>query len=186
MFSKIINHEELSKILSDSCKENNIEANISNYLINKYQKAYLVLKTDKYYNSLSFKNDEKTPPSTDCLILVKCNKQNCYDLYLIELKNINKPKRFEVENIKDKFKTVIDDFMESRFKDIFNNEKYCKFNCYFITNPYGFKGTQEEYDKKIKTKGLKLDSFNSMKPLVFNKKVTMIKSILPNPIIESC
>ena len=136
------------------------------------------------FNSLSFK-DAKTPPAADCLILVKCEK-DCYNLYLVELKNINSPKRFKISNIKDKFKTVIEDFMKNRFGDIFLNEEYCSFKCYFATNPYNFQRTQSEFEKKIKLRGLKLESLLSMKPLRFKNKTAIINPVLPNPLIEDC
>lgn len=46
--------------------------------------------------------------------------------------------------------------------------------------------TQEDYDKLIKTKSLKLDYFNSIKPFKFKDKITFIKSKLPNPIVGDC
>jgi len=127
------------------------------------------------------------PPSIDCIVLVKCDNDNCYNLFLVELKDINSSDGFNKKNIVSKFKTTIDAFLLNKFRDIFLEEKYCNFNCYFVTNPYHCGGmTQEEYDRKIHNEGLKLDYFNSIKPFEFQGKVSFIQPILPNPMVSEC
>jgi len=54
-----------------------------------HEDKFIVLKIDSYYNSLGL---PKPPPSVDCLIIVKCDTNICYDFYLVELKNIGSPK----------------------------------------------------------------------------------------------
>ena len=184
MFSKIYNNEELFSIMSNFCNENNIEICLSEGLQDHADDQLIILKADEYYSS---KNMHNPPPAVDCIILVKCNKTPCYDLYLIELKDIKSPQNFNKENIVQKFKTIINDFLGKKFSYIFSNEKYCNFNCYFVSNPYGCNSlSQDQYDKKIRTESLKLDYFNSIKPFRFKDKVSLIQAKLPNPMISEC
>ena len=180
MFEKIYSNQELFQIITSYCEENGLEVCLSPTLDDE---NILILKADEFYSS---KNIHNPPPAVDCIILVKCQKE-CYDIYLVELKNIKSPKGFDKENIVLKFKNVITDFLENRFKDIFLNENYCNFNCYFITNLYRCENmSQEEFDKKIKSQNLKLDYFNSIKPFKFKNKIAFIKPIIPNPTIKEC
>lgn len=184
MFSKIQNDPALFSIISSYCDENNIEICLSEKLDENSDDKLLILKIDDFYSS---KNMPKPPPSVDCLILVKCDSSKCYDIYLVELKNIKSQGGFDRDNIVAKFKTTIDKFLNDEFKDIFLAEKYCNFNCYFVTNPYGCKNiSQEEYDRKIHDEGLKLDFFNSIKPFKFKDKYSLIQPKLPNPMIDEC
>jgi len=184
MFRKIHENIELSSIISQCCSENNIEVCLSEGLENCSDDRLLILKPDNYYSS---RNMQNPPPAIDCIILVKCSSNESYNIYLIELKDIKSPQGFNKANIVAKFRTVINDFLSDKFKDIFLKESYCDFNCYFISNPYGFKDmTQTEYDKKIHDEGLKLDYFNSIKPFKFNGKVSLIQSRLPSPMVSEC
>jgi hypothetical protein len=184
MFKKIEQNIKLHSILTSYCAENGVEVSLSPELDDNSDEKLLILKADDYYSSQIMHNP---PPAIDCIILVKCDSCDGYDIYLVELKDIKSPSGFNKENIKSKFQTVIDDFLQNRFKDIFINEKYCNFNCYFVTNPYRCKSlTQEEYSKKIRDEGLKLDYFNSIKPFRFQGKISFIQPILPNPMIKEC
>ena len=184
MFNKIYNNPNLASIISSYCDENDIEICLDESLESNSDDKLLILKIDDYYSSKKIHNP---PPAIDCLILVKCDSGECYDIYLVELKNIKSPKAFSKENIVEKFKTTINKFLNDEYTDIFLKENYCDFNCYFVTNPYGCQNiTQEEYDKKIHDEGLKLDFFNSIKPFKFQNKYSLIKPILPNPTINEC
>jgi len=184
MFSKIEQNSELFSIITSYCDENNIEVCLSQGLDENSDEKLLILKADAYYSTKNMKNP---PPSVDCIILVKCDDCDGYDIHLVELRNIKSPSGFNKENIVSKFKTVLEDFLQNRFRDIFLNEKYCHFNCYFVTNPYNCHNmTQEEYDKKIHDEGLKLDYFNSIKPFKFQGKLSLIQPKLPNPMISEC
>jgi len=184
MFREIEQNSELFPIITSYCEENNIEVCLSQSLDENSHDKLLILKADAYYSSQNMNNP---PPAIDCIILVKCDTCDGYDIHLVELRNIKSPKGFNKENIKAKFTTVLDDFLTQRFKDIFLNEKYCNFNCYFVSDPYSYGNmTQKEYDKKIHTQELKLDYFNSIKPFRFQGKVSLIQPKLPNPMISEC
>ncbi|MBW1616889.1 MAG: hypothetical protein JRJ49_10240 [Deltaproteobacteria bacterium] len=185
MIDKIINNSELFYYIRDYCEETDVSAEIDEKIS---EEDYIVLKIDKYYASL---NLEKTPPSPDCLIIVKCKENNLYDLYLVELKNIKSPKYFEVKNIEDKFKTAVEDFMSVKFADIFLNKSYKinKFRIYFVTDAYRIKKsnpeiTEEDYRKQIKNTKLKL--FEKLTPIGFRGKNTFIDPRLPNHKIKYC
>ena len=184
MFRKIQTNPKLMAIISSYCDENGIEACLSKELDENSDDKLIILKPDEYYST---KNMPIPPPAVDCIILVKCDLEECYDIHLIELKNIKSKDGFDKNNIVQKFKTVIEEFLNSEFGDIFLKEKYCNFNCYFVANPYSCKNmSDDEYNKKIHNEGLKLDYFNSIKPFRFQDKYSLIQPKLPNPMISEC
>jgi len=200
MFSEIIKNNILNTLLVERCEENSIEAEICSNLT--YKDDYLVIKVDNYYNrGFKVTGFKKTPASVDCLILVKCNEKgkrkkirsNIYDMHLIELKNIKNKQYFKLENIQEKFNTTIEDFLNIKFKDIFNNFQLRSFNCYFISDPHNikrrYKGkniTQNKYNQIIKLEGLKVKSLLLIKPLKYRNKFSTIKPRLPNLEINAC
>lgn len=159
--------------ITDKCEENQICVSIDNSIP---RTNYVVIKVDQHYNSLRLKN---TPPSLDCLIAVKC-RDNDYIIYLVELKNIKSQAGFKVDNIYQKFKTTIDDFMGSRFRNIFHNKKYNvkRLHLYFVTNPYR--------KRRLREGTTKMDSLLSRKPFEFQGKLYVLKHKLPNPMIKNC
>ncbi len=171
MINKIKDTEALKPFITDECEENKIFVNMADDIP---QNNYLVIKVDRYYNSLNLSD---TPPSVDCLVLLKC-ADSSYVLYLVELKNIKRPRRFKIDNIRDKFKTTIDDFMSTRFKDIFHSEKLPikDLRLYFVTNLY----------KTPRKDTTKMDSLLSRLPFEFRGKIKQIEPELPNPLIKNC
>lgn len=98
---------------------------------------------------------------------------------------------FDLNNIIKKFETTIYDFLSNRFSYIF--DKYCinSLYLYFVSDAYRIKKsdpdiTEEEYNKKMKIKGLKIESFLSIKPFGFKGKKAVINPLLPNPMINEC
>lgn len=173
MINVIKKTEQLTPFITDKCEENQICVSMD-YNIPKTN--YVVIKVDQYYNSLRLPN---TPPSLDCLITVRCTDDD-YIIYLVELKNIKSPKGFIVNNIYNKFKTTIEDFMEIKFKNIFHDPEFNikKLHLYFVTDPYG---------KRRFTQGTtKMDSLLSRKPFQFQGKLFMLEHSLPNPMIKNC
>lgn len=177
MINKILHSEELEPFISDTCEENNICVNMDESILKTH---YTIIKVDRYYNSLHL---GKTPPSVDCLIVLKC-RDNDFAIYLVELKNIKSSKNFDIDHIYNKFKSTIENFMAHRFKNIFQNEKRYKIKIlylYFVTCPYG-------EDEKSRRKGgtTKLDSLLARNPFKFQGKLYQIKHKIPNPIINRC
>ncbi|KPA16742.1 hypothetical protein MHK_003023 [Candidatus Magnetomorum sp. HK-1] len=185
MIDKIYNDLELSSLIRELCDENDICVEISDHISDK---DYLVLKIDQYYSSKRMHNP---PPSVDCIIIVKCYKNNCYDIYLVELKNIKSTKGFKINNIIKKFQTTIDDFMAKQFSHIFLNKDYCvnNFKMYFVSDACRIKNkfpniTESQYRKKILN--TKLDMLLTSKPLQFRNKVAPFDPVLPNPMVKPC
>jgi hypothetical protein len=177
MFDAILTTPELFSIRRETCEENNIGIELSDKLLETNN--FIILKIDAYYNSKRMHNP---PRAIDCFIMVKCIKNECYDFYLIELKNV---KKFDCKEIEDKFRTAVD-FIEKEFAKIFNN--YCLNRAYFYfvsdvlrLKKYGF--TEEQYRKKIK--GTKLDYLQNT-IFQFRGKIVYISPELPEPMVKEC
>jgi hypothetical protein len=184
MFDAILNDPDLFSLYRATCEENEVCIEFSEHLP---EDKYIILKIDAYYNSLRMHNP---PPSIDCLIIVQCDTNPCYDFYLVELKNIKSTKGFDINNIKDKFTTVVEDFLKTRFAHIFLNPEYCinEFKLYFVSDACRFKKlshfTDEQYRKKLLL--TKYKQFSLLKPFKFKNKKAFIESLLPNPLIKEC
>jgi hypothetical protein len=173
MIDELKKTKSLTPFITDKCEENQICVTMDNSIP---KTNYVVIKVDDHYNSLRLK---KTPPSVDCLITVKC-RDNGYIIYLVELKNIKSPAGFKIDNVYNKFKTTIEDFMEILFRNIFHNPKYNvkRLHLYFVTDPYG--------KRRLRTGTTKMDSLLSRKPFKFQGKLYMLNHKLPNPMITNC
>lgn len=180
MFDEIRKNEELFAITRLECCENDYKVSIDEML---QDSDNVILKIDAYFSSNNIHNP---PPSVDCLIIVKCSAEDCYNIYLVELKNISRPQGFRRENIVSKFQTTIDIFLKENFGSIFLGKNYCNFKCYFVTNPYNFSGKQSDYDEHINANGLRLDYFSAIEPFEFEGIYAAIEPKLPNPTITPC
>ncbi|HAI67928.1 MAG TPA: hypothetical protein DCM38_00655 [Gammaproteobacteria bacterium] len=184
MFDEILNDSDLLSLLRSTCEENDICVELSEKLT---EEKYLILKIDAYYNSSRIHNP---PPSIDCLIIVKCDTNKCYDFYLVELRGIKSTKGFKIGNIQQKFSTTIDKFLKDEFASIFLNDDYClnHFKLYFVSDGCRLQRfpdmTKEQYDKKLGT--TKYGKFLLQKPYEFKNKKTLINPVLPNPMIKEC
>jgi len=108
-----------------------------------------------------------------------------YNIYIVELRNINSPDGFKINEIVGKFITCLDDFMSIRFANYFHNTMFSlkNINLLFITDPYGFKSNP---NKQNKMHGHKLDALMAQRiPKYFNKHL-YIQPRLPNPTIKKC
>lgn len=177
MFDAILTTPELFNIHRETCEENNIGIELSNQLLETHN--FIILKIDAYYHSKRMHNP---PPAIDCLIIVKCTTTECYDFYLIELKNV---KKFDLSEIKSKFRTALD-FIEKEFTKIFNNYCLNRAYFYFISDVLRLKKcglTEKEYRKKIK--GTKLDLLQNT-IFQFRGRIVFISPELPNPMVREC
>jgi len=186
MFDEIKNNNKLSKIIKNFCEDNNFEICISDDL-EKNDENLLILKIDDYYSSKNFK---KPPKSIDCLILVKCKNQS-FNMFLIELRNIKKSKGFNTKEIYEKFKNTFEFFLKDEFSDIFFKYSYSNIKCYFVSDPYGYKKrdvnlTKENFLKKQHCKNLNYDWLINFKPFKFKNRLYSISIEMPTPIIEEC
>jgi len=175
MFETILLNSDLFGLCRETCEENNARVEFSKQLA---EDNYIVLKVDAYYNSLRIHNP---PPSIDCLILVKCDTNECYDFYLVELRDIKSSKGFEIENIQQKFATTIDDFLNDKFKDIL--DAYCinDFKLYFVLG----EKYSEKYRKKMGSSQLKPFTLKKLS-YHFRNKIAVINPISSGYPVKKC
>ena len=167
MINKIKTHEILSQYVEESCCENGICVTFDDEIS---PDSYVILKVDKYYNSL---NIELRPASVDCLIIRKCIKTG-YGMTLVELKNIDNSKGFTKNNIKEKFETTLFDFIKKIFKEPLDID-YSDIKLFFVSNIEIYK----------RDSGLKMEFLINTR-FKFNDKYVMITPKMPNPTIKNC
>jgi hypothetical protein len=92
------------------------------------QDRYEMIKVDDYYNSLS----TEIPKSVDCLIVHVCSSFGRI-LHLCELKSYSTSGHLSIEDIIEKFRATIDDFIETRFYEPIGKYDYHKMNPVFIS-----------------------------------------------------
>lgn len=167
MIDRIKSDEVLSKFIKESCSENGVEATLD---IRIEDDNVVIISVDDYYNSLGL---AKTPPSPDCLVVIKCRNSG-YSLTIIELKDISNSKGFDLQNMLLKFSTCIDDFIKVRFKDLLYHD-FKSIKLYFVSGV-------ELYKRDI---GLKMDALINKK-FEYNGKKYIIIPRMPNPNIGYC
>lgn len=168
MITKIKNHPELSKYIEDTCCENGICVTFEE---NVDPNSYVIIKVDTFYNSQ--KLGKQTPASIDCLIIRKCLNKG-YGLTLIELKNISSGQGFDLDNMKEKFTTTLENFIKERFRNPLDID-YSDIKLFFVSN-------QEIHKRDI---GLKMEVLMNTR-FKFNNKRLMINPKMPNPSIKNC
>ena len=167
MISKIKAHSILSNYIEDTCCENDICVTFDDAIS---PSNYVILKVDKYYNSLNVKT---RPASIDCLIIRDCIN-NGLGLTLVELKKIENANGFDTKNIKEKFDTTLFDFIKKRFTTPLDVE-YLDIKLYFVTK-------QEIYKRDL---GLKMEVLINTR-FDFNDRKLMVTPKMPNPTIKNC
>lgn len=190
MIQKIKNCKELIPYLKNIIEDEGIEVGIDDSLT---PEKLVIIKTDDYYNGLHL---SFPPKSIDFVVAVDC-ACDWYVLYLLELKNVNSPKKLSIKDIHEKFENTICDFLSQRFGEIFmaSQYKYKDIKLYLVSDAYGLKGkfsTYEEY-KKIQDKrqrirerdSLRVDFNLGSKLFKFRGKIIRISyDIPPNPIVR--
>lgn len=167
MIRRINTHEVLNKFIVEECCENEICVTFHPDVL---RGNYVIIKLDDFYNSLGL---IETPPSLDCFIVRKCLMSD-YGLTLVELKKISSSKGFDITNLKAKFQTCLEDFIQTRFKDLFYRD-YKTIKLYFVSNI-------EIYKRDL---GLKLDTLINVRFNYRGKKI-MIEPRMPHPTITNC
>lgn len=170
------NDLSINRYFCEFCAERGLSVNIDETID---KKDILIIRVDNYYNHLV----ENPDCSPDCLIIQRCSHL-LYNIYIIELRNINSPDGFKIKEIVEKFITCLDDFMSHRFANYFHNAifKFKNISLLFITDPYGFKNNPNKQDKMH---GHKLDTLMSQRiPKYFGKHL-YINHKLPNPTIKN-
>lgn len=167
LIENIKSHEILSQFLVEECCENNVSVTFAEDVASE---SYIIIKVDDFYNSLGL---PETPPSLDCFIIRRCLNTG-FGLTLVELKEIDSSKRFDLDNLKAKFETCLDDFMQKRFKDLLHKD-YKDIKLYFVSNI-------EIYKRDI---GLKLETLMNVR-FNYGSRKLMIQPRMPHPTITNC
>jgi hypothetical protein len=167
MLENIKSHEILSQFLVEECCENEVSVTFNEDVA---KDSYIIIKVDDYYNSLDI---EKRPPSLDCLIIRKCLNTG-FGLTLVELKSTENSQGFTFKNMKAKFETVLDDFMQNRFKDLLYKD-YKHIKLYFVSNI-------EIYRRDI---GLRLENLMNVR-FNYGGRRLMVEPRMPHPTITNC
>ena len=183
MIEAIQQEESLLASQRLECDENKYQTIISSSI--DRDRDLTIIKIDAYYGGL---NLEKTPPTPDCLVVLRC-EDGSYRIFIFELKNVNRASRIDRENIKDKFTTAVEDFMGKKFARIFENESFDikDFRMYFITDPRGASSHNmklEEFQKKYM--GSRLDFLNNIPLLSYRGIARRIEHAPPGFTIEPC
>jgi hypothetical protein len=131
---------------------------------------------DSYYNSLKIGD---TPPSIDNLIVIG-RGNGFFSLYLIELKSVKRMKYLNSNSIKKKFDTSINDFMSTRFQNIFlkSGTRLSDLNLWLICNKFDYMGTEisrDDYEKRIKN--TIVEKLLLIQPFRFGGKLAAIQSM---------
>lgn len=162
--------ETLAPFLSDECCENNICAEVEEGLSIE---DYLVIKVDDYYNSLGLGD---TPPSPDCLFVVRCDEDE-YALNIVELKKTGKTSSFKIDNLIGKFETCLSDFMSLKFGEYFDRD-FKDIHLFFVSKIPLFPNSQAMKGRKMR--------ILTRRPLEFREKVYFIDPRNPEPMITPC
>lgn len=163
------NEPKITDFFRPECEDEGICIEVDNDI---EEDNILIIKTDDYYNSL---NLEKTPPSTDCLIIQRC-KNNTYKIYLIELKNVERAKLINKNNLREKFRTVLLDFINDKFRSIFNEFEFSKIELVLCAGKVTEEGTKN-YDLKF---------LLALPPILFRGLRLGVNGYPPVPTIKSC
>lgn len=157
----------LSEFICEECSENEVSVSFDDGIT---ANDYVIIKVDDYYNGL---NLEKTPPSPDCLIVLKCCESG-HALAIVELKAICNSKGFTLINMISKFETCINDFIEVKFPDLLSVD-YKRIKLYFVSDI-------EVYRRDI---GLKMELLMNTR-FRYRDKLLMITPYKPIPVIKKC
>jgi hypothetical protein len=182
MLNKIKTNVTLNRFLTNNLLENEVGIIINEDMP---QDSFVAINIDEYYHHIGL---EIIPAIADILLVARKLSQNeLHHIYIVEMKNIDSPHRFKVKNIYDKFHTAIEDFMKTKYADIFMNEKYQieRFRLFFISDAYRLKKrgmTNEQINSfLLETKIMVLQS---MQLFQFRNFKAVIEYKLPNPLLE--
>ena len=136
MLNKIRTKEQLTRFFTNDLQENEVGVIIDEAMP---QESYVGIDIDEYYHHIGLKT---IPAIADILLIAqKLSQNDQHHIYIIEMKNIRKPKYFDINNIHAKFHTAIEDFMKKQYADIFLDEKYKveRFRLFFVRDVYRLK-----------------------------------------------
>lgn len=171
LFDDLKNDEIINSFIVPECEDEGICVEIDETVADD---SILIIKVDDYYNSLKI---EKRPASVDCLIIQKCGDGK-YQLFLVELKNVEAAKHINRKNLVEKFETSILDFLSNLLRTHFFNSAY-QFKKLRLILSAG----------KVKSSDIKkyeLDFLLGLRLFKFQNKIIGINGIPPHPLMKRC
>jgi len=181
MLDAIERDPALFAICAQDCSENDVWVRISAELCRDGElndERIKILKVDRHYSS---KNFASPPKSIDCLVVVKCDS-GCFELTLIELKDVSSIARIIPRDILEKFRVTIARFMGEDFAFVFDNPAYeiSAIRAWLVSDPFNLSHLPDEvYRRKIGTSRLKV--FQSARAFVFRGHLILIEMRRPRP-----
>ncbi len=185
MIQMIEEETKLKKYLQRNIEDAGVSINTDSKLL---PSEYIGIKVDDYYRG---QHRKVTPKAVDFIVSVDCSC-GWYVLYILELKGISSPGSSKA--IREKFDTVVNQFMQKDFSDIFLNDrfKYRKIFLYLVTTAYKRAVELGNYDKYMEIRArlknrdsLLTDDALANKPYKFRGKYYYIqKEVPPNPLIR--
>ncbi len=166
LIEKIKNDNVLQQFIEETCEENGVCVHLDKKITN-----FVIIKVDKYYNSLH----KTVLASPDCLIIYECindnasNSINTYGIAIVELKAISENNKFTLANLIEKFETCFNDFMSDKFAEYFDKD-FQTVKLFFITKLEKQKAARGQLDALIS----KAFKFRNRKYLI-NWKAETIK-----------
>ena len=170
LLEEIKEDKVLFPFLAKQCEENNVRLVVDKKISGK---RHIVIKVDDYYNSFKIKNRPKSP---DCLILHKCYDTG-YGIAIVELKKRRRLSDLPpIDDIIQKFKTCLNDFMLNKFK-IYFDRKFERIELYYVIN-------RNIHPNNIDI-GLNIESIMEEK-IKFKGKFCIIRPCSNNQKIKAC
>ena len=169
LLDKLRFHPMLSPYVMETCNDEGLCVTLDSGI---NPEDYVIIKVDGFYNGLNLGN---TPPSPDCLIVLRCQSGG-YSLHIVEFKDIQIAQRIKnkIENIEEKFNTCFNDFIKNRFKDFLYIE-FKDIKLYFVSKVSVHKRDISLTMEVLMGLRIKYDS-----------KSLMIRPSLPTPAIKKC
>ncbi len=158
VLDRIRSDKKLKPYIGCECAENGMSIDFGTL---SCWEDYISICVDCYYNDLGL---TKTPPSPDCLVVYKCTASANYGIAIIELKSTTSAKQLDKANIKNKYRTVLDDFIPKRFKNLLDRS-YEVVQLLLISNV--------DHYKKGRDVGLTIEYLMSFRVSAFGKIRTL-------------
>jgi hypothetical protein len=189
----ILENQDLFCIRRETISDQGVEAEIHGDFLdlngNLLSDKICILKLDAYcaYNS---KYTPNPPQVIDNLVIVKCC-DGSISIHMIELRcscGRNPTRRLNPSEILGKFITAANDFIGTRYAEIFKKMSIKDVKAYLVSDPWQLASRSDGGDlfkKKIKLSSL--DAYSSMKPInVLGRSVLINPVMPPQPIIKGC
>ncbi len=167
MLELIREHQILGPFVRDACCENGVGVQLAPEIAGD---RIVIVKVDDYYNSLNVK---RRPASVDCLIIIECESGD-YRIAVVELKDISSSSSYSSKNLRAKFETTLNDFMETRFPFI-GRANIRDIRLYFVSNITNYR----------RDSGLMMDVYFNLR-FSFQGRKLMITPRVPSPVVQGC